>query len=258
MKRASIGDFQQFCIARNDITERRSKGLPKPWTTDPVLRKYKFTNIFREFDKGTIALRRMTAGKPQDGLLVWNTCWYRIFNWIEHASNPGWCDTRQQLQDTLFLKRRRGDQIFTNAHMSYGWRPDKLAGTLSVCDSIYEHKDAIAEMCLREQTQESVFSFLMGFRGIGKFLAYEITTDFGHSMGTIRDRMTWGSVGPGARRGLIRLGMAPNLASMVRLLNEHAPLSGMEVRDIEHSLCEFDKYWRTVNGEGKPRMRYDG
>ena len=30
----------------------------------------------------------------------------------------------------------------------------------------------------------------------------------------------------------------------------------LEMRDIEHSLCEFDKYERVRNGEGKPRGRY--
>jgi len=28
------------------------------------------------------------------------------------------------------------------------------------------------------------------------------------------------------------------------------------MRDIEHSLCEFDKYERVRNGEGVPRGKY--
>ena len=30
----------------------------------------------------------------------------------------------------------------------------------------------------------------------------------------------------------------------------------MEMRDIEHSLCEVDKWLRVRNGEGKPRAAY--
>jgi hypothetical protein len=30
----------------------------------------------------------------------------------------------------------------------------------------------------------------------------------------------------------------------------------LEMRDIEHSLCEFDKYERARLGHGKPRSRY--
>ena len=34
----------------------------------------------------------------------------------------------------------------------------------------------------------------------------------------------------------------------------HVP--DLEMRDIEHSLCEFDKYERVRLGEGKPRSLY--
>jgi hypothetical protein len=30
----------------------------------------------------------------------------------------------------------------------------------------------------------------------------------------------------------------------------------LEMRDIEHSLCEFDKYERVRLGQGKPRSKY--
>ena len=30
----------------------------------------------------------------------------------------------------------------------------------------------------------------------------------------------------------------------------------LEMRDIEHCLCEFDKYERTRLGEGRPRAKY--
>ncbi len=30
----------------------------------------------------------------------------------------------------------------------------------------------------------------------------------------------------------------------------------LELRDIEHSLCEFDKYERVRLGEGRPRSMY--
>jgi hypothetical protein len=33
-------------------------------------------------------------------------------------------------------------------------------------------------------------------------------------------------------------------------------MPSVEMRDIEHSLCEFDKYERVRLGEGRPRMKY--
>ena len=31
-----------------------------------------------------------------------------------------------------------------------------------------------------------------------------------------------------------------------------------ELREVEHSLCEMDKYQRVMRGEGRPKSRYNG
>ena len=82
--------------------------------------------------------------------------------------------------------------------------------------------------------------------------------------------MTWANPGPGAKRGLNRIydralnkQMKSNLfiTEMQDLLELspdfiHGQVPSLEMRDIEHSLCEFDKYERVLNGEGKPRSIY--
>ena len=40
----------------------------------------------------------------------------------------------------------------------------------------------------------------------------------------------------------------------VEMLEPYVP--ALEMRDIEHCLCEFDKYERTRLGEGRPRAKY--
>jgi hypothetical protein len=83
--------------------------------------------------------------------------------------------------------------------------------------------------------------------------------------------MTWANMGPGAQRGLRRLGLpcknqADGVESMRYLLAVSQPLYGpkghhvppLEMRDIEHSLCEFDKYCRVKFGEGEPRSKFPG
>jgi len=93
------------------------------------------------------------------------------------------------------------------------------------------------------------------------------------------DVYTWANPGPGARRGLNRIfrggpknGPDKNkneqfVAEMRHLLElansgeqephvgQHVPLP-LEMREIEHSLCEFDKYMRVLKDEGRPRSRY--
>jgi hypothetical protein len=49
--------FWYWISERHSIFLRRQEGKPKPWTDDPILRDYKFTNPFRENDRGTVWLR---------------------------------------------------------------------------------------------------------------------------------------------------------------------------------------------------------
>ena len=51
-----VDAFFQFCKERESIRQKRERGEPGPWTTDPVFQKGRFLNIFREDDRGTKAL----------------------------------------------------------------------------------------------------------------------------------------------------------------------------------------------------------
>lgn len=120
--------------------------------------------------------------------------------------------------------------------------------------------------------------------GWGPFMAYEVVTDLRHTryLKDASDIYTWANAGPGAIRGLNRLfgrdlGAKPKAEQtnreMFELMKELNDLDEpgfnatfgepcdvnprFEMRDIEHSLCEHDKYQRVANGEGKMRSKYD-
>ena len=122
--------------------------------------------------------------------------------------------------------------------------------------------------------------------GWGPFMAYEVVTDLRHTRYLERapDIYTWANAGPGAIRGLNLLygrdwGAKPKatltnqeMKTLMEELNAYGErefcrvfggwetLTGkprFEMRDIEHTLCEFDKYERVRLGEGKMRAKYD-
>lgn len=122
------------------------------------------------------------------------------------------------------------------------------------------------------------------FTGWGPFMAYEVVTDLRHTryLRNAPDVYTWANAGPGAIRGLNRLygrelkaqPKAAQTNAEMRLLMEDlneqheydfcqvfGPWKGMpwrfEMRDVEHTLCEFDKLERVRLGEGKMRSKYD-
>ncbi|WP_174834427.1 nucleotide kinase domain-containing protein, partial [Staphylococcus aureus] len=142
----------------------------------------------------------------------------------------------------------------------------------------------------RVPTLESVWAKFQQHRyiGWGPFMAYEVVTDLRHTryLRNAQDIWTWANAGPGAIRGLNRL-YGRDLAAkprpeqtnaeMIELMRELNALDArgfnetfgppqlgsphvgprFEARDIEHTLCEFDKYERVRLNEGKMRSKYD-
>jgi hypothetical protein len=125
-------------------------------------------------------------------------------------------------------------------------------------------------------TLEATWRWLRQYDYLGGFHSYEIVTDLRHTalLNKAPDVMTWANVGPGARRGMNRvLGVDKNkrtsdedvqdgmrlLLKMSRL-RENWPQKkdwpAWELRDVEHTLCEFDKYERMRTGEGRSRGVY--
>lgn len=135
----------------------------------------------------------------------------------------------------------------------------------------------MAARCLGGRVSlKQAWGWLRQFPYMGDFMAYEVITDLRHTalLRNADDIMSWANPGPGAKRGLNRvLGLfkdAPRpVTAVVEGMGELLQLSRdlrfwpdqhgwppLEMRDIEHTLCEFDKYERVRTGEGRPRGVY--
>jgi hypothetical protein len=297
---------------RHSIYLRRSRGEPKPWTDDDIFKDYKFTNVFRELDRGTVWLRenflephRYPKHEPfclalddapgiettdcdcgaraeLDAQIVGNVAWYRMFNLWTTGEYLGWqteWDSRL-IGHKLRIKQDIGHRIFTNAHIVWSEEGrSKMEAVVDYAAAVWDARYSIVFDARVTNSLEAIFNRLIRFRGIGNFIAYEIVTDLRHThvLRRATDINTWANMGPGAKRGLQRLGMpcknqAEGLASMRMLLDRVRTsetdrdgcavmpeiVERIELRDIEHSLCELDKYCRVKFDEGKPRMTYPG
>jgi len=272
---AEVSLFWYWINERHAIYLSRAAGNPKPWTSDGILRSFKFTNVFRQLDRGTEWLTANVIEPhrhdPAD-LLFFNVAWYRMFNWTGTGALLGWRTEWDQAAVALQLKATlaAGGQVFTGAHIvrsAFGM--PKIDSIVAVCADLYEARADVVRIAASEHRLQAVFERLIEVDYVGGFMGYEIVTDLRHTplLDDAIDINTWANVGPGALRGLRRLypGMPgkDGLQAMVGLLEQsragvgrHVP--PLELRDIEHSLCEFDKYCRVLFGEGKPRGVYQG
>lgn len=282
--------FLYWIVERYRVYERRNKDEPKPWTDDEVLQSYFFTMPYRELDK-TTEWFRANIRDPLSGLqsVAMATIIFRWFNWIPTGKillGPN--DSRENLLlhwntrracEVLSKVRDSGDQVFTGAFniSNSGSTKPKIN---RVCEDYIEPVWQVREQLLKDleacDTLRAAHIRLMqcpGLRGSG-FMAYEVVCDLRYTylLCDATDICTWSNPGPGAKRGLNRMLGRPleavvkqvewmeKSAELLDYVNENLPtdMPRFEMREVEHSLCEFDKMERARLGDGHLKRRYNG
>lgn len=288
-------NFFQYARARHQITLDRAAGRPRPWTSDPILSHYRFTCVFRELDKTTQwfanQVRNPLRETPE---VVLATVVFRLLNRIEVGEAIwGQMDIEYGNAFDAFIQTGKTAHLRRAIVANCGWGPyvtgayiissppgySKLDGVLRVIDGFNRNSGwlAHAQEAIREPgsiSLEHAWGFFRRQPYLGPFHAYEIVTDLRHTAQLDRapDVMTWCNVGPGARRGINRVmgrdksARVPTeqmLEEMRELLRcsqskEYWPREWQhwEMREVEHTLCEFDKMERVRLGEGRPRGVY--
>jgi hypothetical protein len=305
----NIDRFFAYLVERESVRIRREVlRLPRPWTGDPILQKYRFCNVYREDDKTTRWFRDHVRDSLQtrpEVLLA--TVLFRWFNRIA-TGEAIFCQTgiyhsgiSTAWGEFLRVMRERGEvktSVLRHAitsyvgergpyvtgaymiptHMVPGSLP-KLEGVLKLVEWFAEtdwENFAESMLSLRSEpwTLAEAWGVLKDHRGFGPFMAYEVVTDLWWTdlLGDAPDAWTWANPGPGAKRGLDRIHgrdlrrsvpRDQQIREMRELLAEARtrwPSSILGVsqapwtmREVEHGLCEFDKYERTRLGQGRPR-----
>lgn len=319
LNKQAFSRFIHWITERHNIYLRRQAGHDKPWTTDPVLQQYFFTNPYRENDKVTVWFRehirdplsqdyinggKLSCPKP---ILPFAVVAFRWFNYIPTGSvllhNGLFSDWDVGLATKLLHEREdQGRQIFTGAYMiKIENGRSKIDSCCDQISKLWDRRDAFWSALKACTTLEDGWKQITLIPYIGPFMAYEVITDLRHTtmFNQAPDIMTWCNLGPGAIRGLFRLthpdGVVPpmkgssspkNVMQVMRpllalvnedlsrrripsldtdsthvagqvTLGEHA-YPQFEMRDLEHSLCEFDKYERARLGQGTMKRRYNG
>jgi len=267
--------FWYWINERHSIFMKRLDGELKPWTEDPIFQVYKFTNVFRELDRGTVWLRENYIEKyPHDELMLFNIMLYRQLNTIGTIKEIGYLDNwdPDKVASILEARQGRGERVFSNAYLVVGC----LGGTkieqivYKVMTVVWENLEPLYRCLSKTRTVKAACDTIFKYKGFGRFISYEVACDLYHTE-ILRpvDRMTWANPGPGAMKGLKLLfpdmkgGFNGAIKRMRLLLSVSKSFLAyyvpeLEMRDIEHSLCEFQKYHRTANGIGRPKLRWDG
>ena len=267
-----INDYFNFINERHAIYINKVSGADFPWTEDKILQEYSFCNVFRELDTVTIWIRENWrepfADHPN---LPFAMAMARQINWPATLEEVGFPDKwePERIKNIMFDRQKRKQKVYTGAYMLTGTLggPKVIQTIDKLLTPLYNNQPPLYPNSLEKTWRE-----YLTYKGFAKFISYEVVTDLRHTkhLQNADDIMTWANAGPGAKRGLNRIfnrelnqplpvkqsneEMMDLLDYSVEMLEPYVP--ALEMRDIEHCLCEFDKYERTRLGEGRPRAKY--
>lgn len=277
-----IRDFFAFCEERENIRKRKESGQPWPWTEIAALREAFYCNIYREDDKTTRWFKVNVRDKVKDDperafaacvLFRWVNkieTGEEILPWLlEPSPLPGGETWRETLKNHLQILACR-IPVFSGAYIissplgdpKIHWATMCAANTITRAPDILKHSSSLERMHER----------LMKEQGLGPFMAYEIVTDLRHTavLSHAPDIMTWANPGPGCMRGLgwivfdnnkifdrsMRNDILDHMRTILEMSKEQPWIERpWEMREVEHALCEYDKFRRVQRGD-RPKRRY--
>lgn len=271
--------YWRFATARQDVLFRRLRGEAAPWSSDPILATYKFTNAYRAADRVSQYLiqRVIYAGSYDARDTVFRILLFKLFNKTE---------TWRLLQEThgeLIARRfdMSGYDRTLNAALEAGARIYSAAyimpsGTTGA-RQIRKHRmhlellarvlrDRLPERLVAARSMTEAYELLRALPGIGPFLAYQFVIDLNYSGHLNFSEMEFVVPGPGARDGMRKcfadLGdysEADAIHWVAERQCEEFAARGLNFRslwgrplqliDCQNLFCEVDKYARVRHPE---------
>jgi hypothetical protein len=264
---------------RERIRVLKDSGAAGPWTQDEILATYRFCNVRREDDRGTVWVRQHIRDPYADHPLLWlMLCIARQINWPETLaelieSNAWPSDDRFAPADitaVLNVRKALGAKVYTGAYMISAPATkgaDKQAYIAeTVIGALWQRREHFPTLYV---SMRKVHDWITASNGWGPFMAYQAVVDmrFTRILRDAPDVDSWAAAGPGTIRGLNRLhGRAVDyalsqgqaLAEMraIYKLAEAETGVAMDFSDVPNILCETDKYLRVKLGQGEPRALY--
>ena len=271
--------YWRFAAERQAVFFRRARGEKPPWTDNPVLAIYKFTNAYRASDRVSQYLIRHVIYRddlpksPRE--VFFRILLFKLFNkietWelLERALGPiTFEDYRFAAFDAVLSRAMKaGRRIYSAAYImppgsrAFG-RSAKHQNNLLLLERMMA--DRLAEQLAQIRTMQEGFEKLRAYPTVGDFLAYQFITDINYSELTNFSEMDFVVPGPGARDGLRKCFVDPGGLNEPELIRLMADLQEQEFErlglkfqslwgrplqliDCQNLFCEVDKYARVAH-----------
>lgn len=274
----AFNTYWKFAVKRQDAFFSRLSGDRSPWTDDPIISEYKFTNCYRASDRVSQYLIKNVIYSKKWPLkdTIFRILLFKLFNKIET-----WELLESQFDEisTKTFNIDRYNSILNHA----------LASKASIYSAAYIipsgpkkkyigkrkhffHLELLKELVdskfhlklSKAKSMEDAFNLLLNIDSFGKFLAYQYVTDLNYSEWFSYSENEFVVPGPGALDGIRKcfksLGDYTE-SDVIRMMSEEQDLHfdrlgynfrslwgrPLQLIDCQNLFCEVDKYSRVAH-----------
>lgn len=271
--------YWRFAAERQAIFFRRVEGHPAPWTDDTILRRHRFTNVYRAADRvSQFLIREVIYGEAQNMSpkeIVFRTLLFKLFNkigtWKTLRSDIGelsWERFDIHRFDAACTKIMQSDQkLYSAAYIIPPVRwPDgdgvKHRGHLKLISHIL--RGDFADRIVGANSLESVFTLLKNLPSLGDFLAFQFAIDINYSPIVDFSEDSFVVAGPGARDGISKCfsnASSYKAEDIIRYMSDRQEIEfdrlglnfktlwgrRLQLIDCQNIFCEISKYARVAH-----------
>lgn len=276
---AVYDSYWRFAAERHAMYLRRLDGEPAPWTSNPILRAYRFTNTFRAADRVSqylireVQYREDRSQAPDE--VFFRTMLFKIFNkiatWERLEAKFGrlsWqASDLDAIAEVLDQTIQRGQKVYSAAYIM---PPPQLGhdrkhrNHLALLRMMME--DGLPARLRRATSLREVYELIKPYPGLGPFLAFQYAIDLNYSTLLDFDESEFVVAGPGALDGISKCFAHTGGRSAEVIIFEMVERQGREFAerglafdglfgralqpiDCQNLFCEISKYARVAHPE---------
>lgn len=272
---AVFDTYWRFAAARQRVYFARLCGASHPWTEDPILVRYRFTNCYRAADRVSQDLIRdvIYRGDQTWDEVFFRTVLFKLFNrtstWrrlTAELGTPTWCGYRfGDLDRALSEALTSGERLYSPAYVIPPPHLGEIRKHRNHLRLIELMMTASAPARIADgRSLREVFEVLRSFPAFGNFLSYQFAIDLNYAAALDFDEMEFVVPGPGARDGIRKCfdvaadGIEADIIRYVTDTQEqHFSRLGLsfptlwgrrlQLIDCQNLFCEVDKYARIAH-----------
>jgi 5-hmdU DNA kinase-like protein len=271
--------YWRFAAERLAMYYRRMIDPVGPWTENPILREYRFTNVYRAADRVSqylvrkVQYREDRSQAPAE--VFFRTVLFKLFNridtWelLEQEHGPlSWQSTPiEKISESLDHLIGSGRRVYSAAYImpspAFGHQR-KHSNHLALLARMMT--DGLPGQLVRARSLRSVYEMILSYPGLGPFLAFQYTIDLNYSTLLDFDEAEFVVAGPGALDGIAKCfanakSFDPTyiIYAMAERQSEEFSRLGLEFEglfgrrlqpiDCQNIFCEISKYARVAHPE---------